>query len=347
MMNQNPVSVVRFLCLIVVLMYGNNVLADPKTDVVILKNGDRITGELKGFNRGILLFKTDDAGTLQIEWHAIKELKSKYHFIFYGTEGERYYGQIGATDKPETLLIQRNGEALVEMPLSELVRFDRVKETFWKQVDAYIGIGLSANKASEVAQLNLDAGVSWKGVKDQVSLDMTSITTRQRTGADQRGDLTLAYTHDHAGNMFSGVYGILSRNEAMGIAAQEVLTYALGNRFLQTPVSHLTLAAGVDALAEQAFDSDETTQGVEGALLLGYDIYSFADKEKDLKYVLLTYSGISYNRMRVNSNLDLTYELIGDIDLVTTLYYNYDSSPPTSAVTDRDYGINLSFRWSK
>ena len=341
------VSIVRFLFLVVAFLYGSNVLADPKTDVVILKNGDRITGELKGFSRGILLFKTDDAGTLQIEWHAVNQIQSKYYFTFYGTEGERYYGQIGTSDKPDSLLINLIGGSSIEIPLSEVVRFDRVKQTFWKRVDAYIGIGLSANKASEVAQLNLDGGVSWKGVKDKVSLDLTSITTRQRTGADQRGDVTLQYTHDHTARSFSSLYGILSRNEAMGIAAQGVATYALGHRFFQTPVSHLTLAAGVDALAEKAYDSDETTQGVEGALLLGYDIYNFADRKKDLKYVLLTYSGISYVRMRVNSSLDLSYKLIGDVDLVSTLYYNYDSSPPTSAVTDRDYGINLSFRWSK
>jgi hypothetical protein len=347
MMKLYPVSIARFLFLVVVFLYGNNALAAPKTDVVILKNGDRITGELKGFSRGILSFKTDDAGTLQIEWHAIEQLKSKHYFTFYGTEGERYYGQIGTTDKPDTLLIKPIDETAIEMPLSELVRFDRVKRTFWKQVDAYIGVGLSANKASEVAQLNFDGGVSWKGVKDKVSLDMTSITTRQRTGADQRGDLTLQYTHDHAGNTFSSVYGILSRNEAMGIAAQGVAAYALGHRFLQTPVSHMTLAAGLDVLAEQAYDSDETIQGVEGLFHFGYDIYSFADRKKDLDYVLQAYSGISYDRMRVNSTLNLSYKLIGDVDLVSSLYYNYDSSPPSSAVTDRDYGINLSFRWTK
>jgi len=82
MMKFCPASLARFLFLVIVLMYGNNVLAAPKTDVVILNNGDRIAGELKGFSRGILLFKTDDAGTLQIEWHAIQELKSKYYFTF-------------------------------------------------------------------------------------------------------------------------------------------------------------------------------------------------------------------------------------------------------------------------
>jgi len=38
-----------------------------KTDVVVLLNGDRITGEVKELSYGQLKFKTDDMGTLYIE----------------------------------------------------------------------------------------------------------------------------------------------------------------------------------------------------------------------------------------------------------------------------------------
>ena len=41
--------------------------ARDKTDVVRLKNGDRITGEIKELERGKLTVKTDSMGTLSIE----------------------------------------------------------------------------------------------------------------------------------------------------------------------------------------------------------------------------------------------------------------------------------------
>ena len=37
-----------------------------KTDVVTLKNGDRITGEVKRLDRGRLRYSTDDMGTIYI-----------------------------------------------------------------------------------------------------------------------------------------------------------------------------------------------------------------------------------------------------------------------------------------
>ena len=40
-----------------------------KDDTIRLDNGDRITGEIKKIDHGILEFKTDDIGTLNIEWH--------------------------------------------------------------------------------------------------------------------------------------------------------------------------------------------------------------------------------------------------------------------------------------
>ena len=47
-----------------------------KTDVVVLGNGDRFTGEIKGMSRGQLDFKTDDAGRLSIEWIKIARITS-------------------------------------------------------------------------------------------------------------------------------------------------------------------------------------------------------------------------------------------------------------------------------
>jgi hypothetical protein len=48
--------------------------AQRKTDVVTLYNGDRITGEVKSLNAGILRFSTDAMGTLRVEWQEIRFL---------------------------------------------------------------------------------------------------------------------------------------------------------------------------------------------------------------------------------------------------------------------------------
>ena len=57
-----------------------NLLAMPavaaKTDVIVLINGDHITGEVKDLSYGQLKFKTDHMGTIYIEWDKIV---SRFH----------------------------------------------------------------------------------------------------------------------------------------------------------------------------------------------------------------------------------------------------------------------------
>ena len=51
-----------------------------KTDVIVLKNGDRVTGEILELEYGLLRLSTDDMGTINIEWSAIASIDSQYTF---------------------------------------------------------------------------------------------------------------------------------------------------------------------------------------------------------------------------------------------------------------------------
>ena len=47
-----------------------------KTDVVELRNGDRITCEIQKLARGKLTVKTDGIGTISIEWDDVERVRS-------------------------------------------------------------------------------------------------------------------------------------------------------------------------------------------------------------------------------------------------------------------------------
>ena len=57
-------------------------------DVVILKNGDRLTGEIKGLQRGELKFKASYmAEAVRLDWARVERLESKSTFLVYLTDG--------------------------------------------------------------------------------------------------------------------------------------------------------------------------------------------------------------------------------------------------------------------
>ena len=65
--------------------------AGPKTDTVYLYNGDRITGEIKRFEYGVLFFKTDGMGTLNIEFDRIRTFYSTHQFTIQTSSGLRFF----------------------------------------------------------------------------------------------------------------------------------------------------------------------------------------------------------------------------------------------------------------
>src|SRR5262245_7213027 len=74
-----------------------NADAQGRTDVVTLANGDRITGEVVRLDRGRLEFKTDDAGTLYLEWDKLASVVTLRLVEVVTMDGRRYLGTLGRT----------------------------------------------------------------------------------------------------------------------------------------------------------------------------------------------------------------------------------------------------------
>ncbi|MCJ7753073.1 MAG: hypothetical protein MUP13_00770, partial [Thermoanaerobaculales bacterium] len=79
--------------------------AHDKTAVVVLKNGDRSTGEIKGVAQEALELDTDAAGTIKLEWTHVASLSSTFTYEVEVTTGERYFGSFEASDETGELLI--------------------------------------------------------------------------------------------------------------------------------------------------------------------------------------------------------------------------------------------------
>ena len=77
------------------------VWAAVKTDVVVLRNGNTLTGEVEEVDRGRLTFKTDDMGTLAIEWDKVTSVKAAATFEVNDLSGGQYVGGYNRVCAPE------------------------------------------------------------------------------------------------------------------------------------------------------------------------------------------------------------------------------------------------------
>src|SRR5262249_35811339 len=72
-------------------------VAAPKTDTVILINGDRLTCEIKKLQQARLTVSTDPLGTASVHWGEVAAVTSPRDFEVTVRTGDRFYGSLGRT----------------------------------------------------------------------------------------------------------------------------------------------------------------------------------------------------------------------------------------------------------
>ena len=90
--------------------------------MIVMKNGDRFTGEIKGLSGGVLYISVQSIlGTSQAQWFKVAHLESKRLFLVKTEDGAVYTGSLNtkraAGDQPmEIAVAETSGKAVVEAP---------------------------------------------------------------------------------------------------------------------------------------------------------------------------------------------------------------------------------------
>ena len=81
-----------------------------------MKNGDHLTGEIKGLNAGVLYMSMSYIlGTSSVEWSNVARLESKQLFLVKTEDGSVYTGPFNTTEAPsgrplEITVVETKGE---------------------------------------------------------------------------------------------------------------------------------------------------------------------------------------------------------------------------------------------
>src|SRR5262245_40291360 len=129
-----------------------------KTDVVVLNNGDRVTCEIQNLAAGLLTVKTDDMGTIKIEWDKIRSVTSSRSFEVETSGGALWYGTLAAGDAGK-LVVAGTGANRASLDLVSVFRISTIEKGFWHRLDGSITMGGSATKSSGVGQLYASVSV--------------------------------------------------------------------------------------------------------------------------------------------------------------------------------------------
>src|SRR5579862_2255853 len=129
-----------------------------KSDDVLLRNGNYLTGDIVSMEYGALSLKTDQMGTLRIEWPAVRSVSSKFAFAVERIGGAKYYGVITTSDDGSTMLVTGQ-DGVVSVRIDEVERLSRYSLSFWNRISGNLAVGFTYTKANDttVGSINLDA----------------------------------------------------------------------------------------------------------------------------------------------------------------------------------------------
>lgn len=323
-------------------MAGASPLLAQKTDKLILKRGDEITGEVKELDRGKLSYKTDDMGTLSIEWDKVAHLTSTNFFDVENKYGVRYFGRLAASEEPGQLLIILSDTVAVRM--MDIVAISRINSSFWSRLDGYVDIGLDFQKANDNRQVNGSAEVKYRGEKWYSKLSGSSYFQRQ-SGAAQtsRNNLSLEGRRLFGNHWSALVFGSLEQNQQLDLDLRKTIGAGATRELIHTNKMTFFVLATLAYANEDYTNDDGSTNTVQAPIGADFEFFLFDSPKTDLT-TDLTVTPILNNlgRWRIDYNARVSYELISDFTIGFSFFDNFDSQPPSADASKNDYGLTFS-----
>jgi len=341
------------LSLAVVLMPAP-LLARDKTDVLVMKNGDRLTGEVKGLDGGVLYVNMDYIlGTSSVDWSKVARLESKQMFLVRTEDGTVYKGALNTAEaqggRPVKIQVVDALEKEVVIDRSQIVQMAETSDKFWQRFNGEVNLGTIYSKGNQSTQYNLSSQTEYLRERWSASASLSS-TLSSSTGASAstRNDLTLSALHllPWKNYFYSGLADFL-QSSPQGIQLQTSVGGGIGRYLKNTNRARIFVLGG---LAWQHTGYQEAvyaagTQNLGAALIAGgIKLFRFNKTNLDITATLfpvLTEPG----RVKFNTNTSYYIKITSDLSWNISFYGNWDNQPPPH-FSGSDYGSSSGLSWT-
>jgi len=318
--------------------------APPRTDVIVIANGDRLTGEIKQLDRGELQVKTNDIGTIDIKWDKVVQVSSVRQFEVETVSGQRFIGSLRAPSPGHVEVV--GIDTTVVLVLSEVVTIRPLGQGWLRGLEGWLDVGFSYSRGSGVAQLNGDFSASRKRPSYETTLAASGVLTRQEDQEDS-SRLSLSYRYWRLQGerwLIGGIAGA-DRNTDLGIEVRGSIGAGVGYRILKNNRNVFIASTGAMVNREVPIDG-ETTTNVEGLVALNYSLFmrNYPKTYVDVVSQLVP-SFSNAGRVRYALDVSVRREIWRDFNVGVSLYDNYDNRPPSEGTLNNDVGISFTIGW--
>jgi putative salt-induced outer membrane protein YdiY len=324
--------------------------AKQKDDVVVMKNGDKFTGEIKKLENGILYFKAAYmVDPVQLDWARVDHVESKDQYYVFLTDGERPKGTMKTSKGPsaDESLTVLSAAGPIETRTSEVVSIIPVEDSFAAQLTGSVDYGFNFTGGNDATQSTLSADVSYRAERWTADLNGSSVFSRQNGSRNSgRNTLDFMYLRYLNERWFAGATLDLLNSQQQELNLRTTAGGAVGRDLVRKATASIQLLAGVvfsNEIYASSAGPDSHTRDAETQIRLLFSKYAF----KTLQFTGQAYAFpnlTTLGRVRMGAEANLTLEIVRNLYWKLGLYENYDTRPPESTPKN-DFGTSTSVGW--
>jgi hypothetical protein len=351
---RGPAMTIRAITLGSAFLFSLPLSAQKNNDVLVMKNGDRFTCEIKGLSAGVLSVKLSYVdGTISVQWSQVAHLESNRLFLVKTESGKVYTGKLSTTgvsdDPPIKIQIAEAPEREVEVAQRKIVKLSQTSEGFWHRFDGAVNTGLLYSKGNQSVQYNLSSQVAYNRERwsSQVNFNSSftsnsgaSVSTRNQTDLDTMRLLRW-------NNWFYAGYVSFLQSSVQDISLQTTLGGGIGRYIKNTNRVSISALGGL-GWQNVGYGQSAVDQGAQNTavVFVATDIKAFKFKKTNLDITASVVPAISQpGRVHFNTNAAYYIKLFSDLSWNFSFYGNWDNQPPPT-LPGSDYGTSSGLSWT-
>lgn len=320
----------------------------PKNDVLYMKNGDKMTCEIKTMDAGALYVSLDYVdGTISVSWARIARVVSSRLFLVQTDDGEVFTGQL-AIDPIEgtdsvTVIITREDGTRVSLDKSRIAGLSSTGASFWGRLNGSVTSGISYTKGNDNTTYNFSSAVTYPRPRWTAGVAFNSnLSATSGSSTSNRNQLNLTFSHLMRWNnwFYSGFASGLQSAE-QEISLQTNLGGGFGRYLKKTSNVRAALTGGLvwQSTSYEASVTTATSEDMLGVMLMG-NLNFVQFKRQSLTLMVNVIPSINeLGRFYFNTNAAYFLKLFGEVNWNLSFYGNWDTQPP-AGTSGSDYGLN-------
>jgi hypothetical protein len=352
---EDPAMRARTIVLWSVLFLAAPLFAREKSDLIIMRNGDRITCEIKGLDADTLYISVDYIlSTQSVDWSKVDHVESKQLFIVKTQNGLVYSGTISTPEPPggrpvKIEILEPAANTKVEVDKSQVIKIDETSSNFWQRFNGDIGLGVIYNKGNQSTQYNLSSAVNYPRPRWSASASYNSnLSSSTGTNPSTRNEIEMTAQRLLRWNnwYYTGLADLL-QSSVQSIQLQSTFGGGIGRYVKNTNHAMISVTGGVAWQRINYLKSvlPATTQDVTSALIAA-QVRLFQFNKTTLTVGNLLLPALS-EPGRVHDNLNVSYyvKLWSNLTWNLSFYGNWDNRPPPG-FAGSDYGTSSGVSWT-